>query len=101
MALGKTIIIIFVLGLALLEIFPLAHTISQVQSGDRQDVLKTNGLILQAVNATSPTWREDIYSIPIEGDTYRITGQVLNNDTVRFSGVYVYPPCYLMMQVNL
>ena len=90
MALGKTIIIIFVLGLALLEFFPLAHTISQVQSGDRQDVLKTNGLILQAVNATSPTWREeDIYSIPIEGDTYRITGQVLNNDTVRFSGVRV------------
>jgi hypothetical protein len=90
MALGKTVITVLVLSLALLEIFPFAYSFAQVQSRDRQDASKTSGLILQAVNATFPASREeDIYSIPTEGDVYRITGQVLNNDTVRFSGVRV------------
>ena len=49
------------------------------------------GLVLQGVNATVPAGREeDIYSIPIEGDIYRITGNVMNNDTVRFSSVRVF-----------
>src|ERR671919_3203616 len=83
-ALGSTIIVILMLGLALVKISPLA------QSVGRQDSPKSSGLILQDVNATSPAANEeDIYSIPIEGDMYRITGQVLNNDTVRFSGVRV------------
>ena len=90
MALGKTVITVLVLGLALLEIFPFANSIAQVQTRDRQDASKTSGLILQEVNASFPAGREeDIYSIPIEGDVYRITGQVLNIDAVRFSGVRV------------
>lgn len=89
-ALGSTIIVILILGLALVKISPLAQILAQVQSVGRQDSPKSSGLILQDVNATSPASNEeDIYSIPIEGDMYRITGHVLNNDTVRFSGVRV------------
>jgi hypothetical protein len=89
-ALFSTIIVILMLGLALVKISPLAQTLAQVQSVGIQDSPNSSGLILQDVNATSPAGRErDIYSIPTEGDMYRITGQVLNNDTVRFSGVRV------------
>lgn len=89
-ALFSTIIVILMLGLALVKISPLAQTLAQVQSVGIQDSPNSSGLILHDVNATSPDGRErDIYSIPTEGDMYRITGQVLNNDTVRFSGVRV------------
>jgi hypothetical protein len=89
-ALFSTIIVILMLGLALVKISPLAQTLAQFQSVGIQDSPNSSGLILQDVNATSPAGRErDIYSIPTEGDMYRITGQVLNNDTVRFSGVRV------------
>lgn len=89
-ALGSTVIVILMLGLALVKISPLAQTLAQVQSGGIQDSPNSSGLILQDVNATSPAGNEeDIYSIPIGGDMYRITGHVSNNDTVRFSGVRV------------
>lgn len=89
-ALFSTIIVILMLGLALVKISPLAQTLAQVQSVGIQDSPNSSGLILQDVNATSPAGNEeDIYSIPIEGDMYRITGHVSNNDTVRFSGVRV------------
>jgi len=70
--------------------FPIVETLGQVQSMVDPDTLQSNGLLLQRVNATSPAGREeDIYSIPTEGDIYRISGEVLNNDSVRLSSVRV------------
>ncbi|MGC1131576.1 MAG: FxLYD domain-containing protein [Nitrososphaeraceae archaeon] len=60
-----------------------------------QDQPSVNQLIIQGVNATVPSGRErDIYTITGEGDSYRITGEVLNNDTVRFSSVRVSATLY-------
>jgi hypothetical protein len=77
-------------SMVLVKTYPVVETFAQVQSMDEPETLQTNGLILQGVNATAPAGREeDIYSIPTEGDIYRITGEVLNNNTVRFSSVRV------------
>jgi hypothetical protein len=80
-ALAVIIMITLMLApMALVKTFPVVKTFSQ----------ETSGLLLQGVNATAPAGREeDIYSIPTEGEIYRITGEVLNNDTVRFSSVRV------------
>ena len=60
-----------------------------------QDQPSVNQLIIQGVNATVPSGRErNIYTITGEGDSYRITGEVLNNDTVRFSSVRVSATLY-------
>jgi hypothetical protein len=76
--------------MAIVKTFPVVKTFAQVQSVEESQALQTDGLLLQGVNATTPAGREDdIYSIPIEGDVYRITGEVFNNDTVRFSSVRV------------
>ena len=84
------IIAIMALSMVLVNTFPIMETFAQVQSMDGPDPLQSDGLLLHGVNATSPAGREeDIYSIPTEGDIYRITGEVLNNDTVRFSSVRV------------
>lgn len=91
-ALPITIMMItFVLvSMVLVKTFPVVEAFAQDQSMDEPETLQTNGLLLQGVNATAPAGREgDIYSIPTEGDIYRITGEVLNNDTVRFSSVRV------------
>ena len=90
-ALAFTIIItLMILPTASVKTFPVVETFAQVQSMDESEAPQTNGLLLQGVNATSPAGRErDIYSIPTEGDIYRITGEVLNNDTVRFSSVRI------------
>jgi hypothetical protein len=91
-ALAVTVIIaIMVSPMVLVNTFPIMETFAQVQSLDGPDALQSDGLLLHGVNATSPPGREeDIYSIPTEGDIYRITGEVLNNDSVRFSSVRVY-----------
>jgi hypothetical protein len=74
----------------IVKTFPVVKTFAQVQSMEESQALQTDGLLLQGVNANAPAGREeDIYSIPIEGDVYRITGEVFNNDTVRFSSVRV------------
>jgi hypothetical protein len=84
------IIAIIVLSIVLAITFPIEETFSQIQMMDSPDALQSGGLLLQGVNATSPTGREeDIYSIPTVGDIFRITGEVLNNDSVRFSSVRV------------
>ena len=92
-ALGVTIMITLMLTLApmgLVTTFPVVNTFAQVQSIEESQAFQTGGLLLQGVNATAPAGREeDIYSIPIEGDIYRIRGEVFNNDTVRFSSVRV------------
>jgi hypothetical protein len=76
--------------MVLVNTFPIMETFAQVQSMDGADSLQSDGLLLRGVNATSPAGREeDIYSIPTEGDIYRISGEVLNNDSVRFSSVRV------------
>ena len=55
-----------------------------------QDQPPINQLIIQGVNATVPSGRDrDIYTITGGGDIYTITGEVLNNDTVRISSVRV------------
>lgn len=87
---GSVMITLIVLAMMLVKTFPIVETFGQVQSMVDPDTLQSNGLLLQRVNATSPAGREeDIYSIPIEGDIYRISGEVLNNDSVRFSSVRV------------
>jgi hypothetical protein len=88
-ALAVTVIIsVMALSMVLINTFPIMETFAQVQS--MVDSVQSDGLLLHGVNATSPAGREeDIYSIPTEGDIYRITGEVLNNDTVRFSSVRV------------
>ena len=90
-ALGVTIMITLMLApMGLVTTFPVVNTFAQVQSIEESQAFQTGGLLLQGVNATAPAGREeDIYSIPIEGDVYRITGEVFNNDTVRFSSVRV------------
>ncbi len=90
-ALAVIIMITLMLApMALVKTFPVVKTFSQVQSIEEPEALQTSGLLLQGVNATAPAGREeDIYSIPTEGEIYRITGEVLNNDTVRFSSVRV------------
>jgi hypothetical protein len=90
-ALTFTIMITLILvSMALVKTFPLVKTFAQSQSEVQQQSVQTNGLVLHGVNATSPAGREeDIYSIPTAGDIYRITGEVFNNDTVRFSSVRV------------
>jgi hypothetical protein len=76
---------------ATVKLFVVTEIFAQIQLIDEPANLQTTGLLLQGVNATIPTGREeDIYSIPIEGDIYRIAGNVLNNDTVRFSSVRVF-----------
>jgi hypothetical protein len=81
---------IMVAPVVLINAFPIRETFAQVRSLDGPDALQSDGLLLQGVNSTSPAGREeDIYSIPTEGDIYRITGEVLNNDSVRFSSVRV------------
>ena len=83
-------ITVILVSMALVKTFPLVKTIAQSQSEVQRVAFQTNGLVLQGVNATSPSGREeDIYSIPMAGDIYRITGQVVNNDIVRFSSVRV------------
>lgn len=82
-----TVILILLIPIVLLKAVPFSDTFAQV---DLVNQPETNGLIVQGVNATSPSGRErDIYTITGGGDTYRITGEVLNNDTVRFGGVRV------------
>jgi hypothetical protein len=91
-ALSVTIMMITLapVSMVLVKTYPVVETFAQVQSMDEPETLQTNGLLLQGVNATAPAGREeDIYSIPTEGDIYRITGEVLNNNTVRFSSVRV------------
>jgi hypothetical protein len=91
-ALSVTIMMITLVpvSMVLVKTYPVVETFAQVQSMDEPETLQTNGLISQGVNATAPAGREeDIYSIPTEGDIYRITGEVLNNNTVRFSSVRV------------
>ena len=90
-ALGITIMITLMIApMTMVKTFPVVKTFAQVQSMEESQALQTDGLLLQGVNATAPAGREeDIYSIPIEGDVYRITGEVFNNDTVRFSSVRV------------
>lgn len=84
-------IVLMVLQIVLVKTFPIMEAFAQDPIMDEPDMLQSNGLLLQGVNATSPAGREeDIYSIPTEGDIYRITGEVLNNDSVRFSSVRVY-----------
>jgi hypothetical protein len=76
--------------MAIVKTFPVVKTFAQVQTMEESPALQNDGLLLQGVNATAPAGREeDIYSIPIGGDVYRITGEVFNNDTVRFSSVRV------------
>jgi hypothetical protein len=83
-------ITLMIAPMAIVKTFPVVKTFAQVQSVEESQALQTDGLLLQGVNATAPAGREeDIYSIPIEGDVYRITGEVFNNDTVRFSSVRV------------
>jgi hypothetical protein len=83
-------ITLMVMSMALVKTFPVVETFAQVQLTDGPEASQTNGLLLQGVNATAPAGREeDIYSIPSEGDIYRITGEVLNGDTVRYSSVRV------------
>jgi hypothetical protein len=83
-------ITLMIAPMAIVKTFPVVKTFAQVQSMEESQALQTDGLILQGVNANAPAGREeDIYSIPIEGDVYRITGEVFNNDTVRFSSVRV------------
>ena len=88
-----TVIIVIILMLtpiALVKIFPVMKAIAQIQSTDQPKTFQNNSLLLQEVNATAPAGREeDIYTIPSGGDIYRITGEVLNNDTVRFGSVRV------------
>jgi hypothetical protein len=90
-ALAVTLMItLMVMSMALVKTFPVVETFAQVQLTDGPEASQTNGLLLQGVNATAPAGREeDIYSIPSEGDIYRITGEVLNGDTVRYSSVRV------------
>ena len=90
-ALTFTIMVTLILvSMALVKTFPLLKTFAQSQSEVQPQAVQTNGLVLQGVNATSPAGREeDIYSIPTAGDIYRITGEVFNNDTARFSSVRV------------
>ncbi len=90
-ALTAIILIILILTpIASVKIFPIMRAVAQVQSMDLRETLQNDGLLLQGVNATAPAGREeDIYTIPSGGDIYRITGEVLNNDTVRFSSVRV------------
>jgi hypothetical protein len=90
-ALGVTIMITLIITpMAIVKTSPVVKTFAQVQSMEESQALQTDGLLLQGVNATAPAGREeDIYSIPIGGDVYRITGEVFNNDTVRFSSVRV------------
>ncbi|MGI0045077.1 MAG: FxLYD domain-containing protein [Nitrososphaeraceae archaeon] len=84
------LIILMLTPIALVKTFPIMKAVAQVQSTDQPETLQNNGLLLQGVNATAPAEREeDIYSIPSGGDIYRITGEVFNNDTVRFSSVRV------------
>jgi hypothetical protein len=86
----KIMVTLILLSMALVETFPLVKTFAQSQSEVQLKAVQSNGLVLQGVNATSPAGREeDIYSIPTAGDIYRITGEVFNNDTVRFSSVRV------------
>jgi hypothetical protein len=83
-------ITLMIAPMAIVKTFPVVKTFAQVQSMEESQALQTDGLLLQGVNANAPAGREeDIYSIPIEGDVYRITGEVFNNDTVRFSSVRV------------
>jgi hypothetical protein len=90
-ALGVTIMITLIITpMAIVKTSRVVKTFAQVQSMEESQALQTDGLLLQGVNATAPAGREeDIYSIPIGGDVYRITGEVFNNDTVRFSSVRV------------
>jgi hypothetical protein len=90
-ALNLTVMIaLTIVAVVLVKAFPIEEAFSQVISIEEPDAIQSNGLLLQALNATSPAGREeDIYSIPTEGDIYRITGEVLNNDSVRFSSVRV------------
>ena len=86
----KIMVTLILLSMALVETFPLVKTFAPSQSEVQMKAVQSNGLVLQGVNATSPAGREeDIYSIPTPGDIYRITGEVFNNDTVRFSSVRV------------
>jgi hypothetical protein len=83
-------ITLMIAPMEIVKTFPVVKTFAQVQSMEESQALQTDGLLLQGVNANAPAGREeDIYSIPIEGDVYRITGEVFNNDTVRFSSVRV------------
>jgi hypothetical protein len=83
-------ITLIITPMAIVKTFPVVKTFAQVQTMEESQALQTDGLLLQEVTATAPAGREeDIYSIPIEGDVYRITGEVFNNDTVRFSSVRV------------
>lgn len=88
-----TVLILFtvvLLIIAVLKSCEAIETLGQVQSGGGSSNAQTTGLLLREANATVPAGRaEDIYSIPIEGDIYRISGNVLNNDTARFSSVRV------------
>ena len=84
------LIILMLMPIALVKTFPIMKAVAQVQSTDQPETLQNNALLLQGVNATAPAGREeDIYTIPSGGDIYRITGEVFNNDTVRFSSVRV------------
>lgn len=84
------LIILMLTPIGLVKTFPIMKAVAQVQSTDQPETLQNNGLLLQGVNATAPAGREeDIYTIPSGGDIYRITGEVFNNDTVRFSSVRV------------
>jgi hypothetical protein len=90
LAIAIMMITLVLVSMVLVQTFPTVKTFAQDQSMDEPEALQINGLLLQGVNATAPAGREeDIYSIPTEGDIYRITGEVLNNDTVRFSSVRV------------
>ncbi len=90
LAVAIMMITLVLVSMVLVQTFPAVKTFAQDQSMNEPEALQTNGLLLQGVNATAPAGREeDIYSIPAEGDIYRITGEVLNNDTVRFSSVRV------------
>ncbi|MGC2308698.1 MAG: FxLYD domain-containing protein [Nitrososphaeraceae archaeon] len=89
-ALTVIILIILMLTPIALKTFPVMKAVAQVQSTDQPETFQNNSLLLQGVNATAPAGREeDIYTIPSGGDIYRITGEVLNNDTVRFGSVRV------------
>lgn len=84
------LIILMLMPIALVKTFPIMKAVAQVQSTDQPETLQNNALLLQEVNATAPAGREeDIYTIPSGGAIYRITGEVFNNDTVRFSSVRV------------
>lgn len=84
------LIILMLTPIGLVKTFPIMKAVAQVQSTGQPETLQNKGLLLQGVNATAPAGREeDIYTIPSGGDIYRITGEVFNNDTVRFSSVRV------------